>query len=406
VIRDARLRERLAPLARTVESVVPEDELLRKLERGRPLRAKLGLDLTAPTVHVGNGIQLWNLRRLQDMGHVAVLILGDYTATVGDPSEKDRTRPMLTIAQVEENVGTWMRQLGKIVDLSRAEVRRNGEWFSKMSFLEVLELTNRMTVQQMMERDSFQKRWAAESPISVREFLYCLMQGWDSVMVRADVELGGTDQTFNIGVGRRLMEQMGVEPQVSLLGPLVEGTDGGAKMSKSLGNAIGVDDPPKDMFGMAMRVSDALLPKYLNLVTDLPDEEVAALLAGEPMAAKLRMAEALVARYHGADAGRREREEFVRVFSRREAPSEIPEVDVGLPGEDGLWWICDLLKTCVFAASTGEARRLVEGGGVHLDETVVADWRARVAVAGGEVLRVGRRRHARLRRGAGGTIPR
>jgi tyrosyl-tRNA synthetase len=398
VIRDARLRQRLAPLARTVEVVVPEDELLRKLDRGRPLRAKLGLDLTAPSVHVGNGIQLWNLRRLQDLGHVAVVILGDYTATVGDPSEKDKTRPMLTLEQIAENERTWLAQLGKILDLSRAEVRRNSEWFSKMSFLEVLELANRMTVQQMMERESFQKRWKAESPISVREFLYCLMQGWDSVMVRADVELGGTDQTFNLTVGRRMMEQMGMEPQVSLIGPLIEGTDGSAKMSKSLGNSIGLDDPPKDVFGMAMRVSDALLPKFLNLVTDLSDEEIASLpVTTDPMTAKLRMAEALVARYHGAEAGRREREEFVRVFSERKAPSEIAEVRVPPAGEDGLRWIVDLVKACGFAASTGEARRLVEGGAVHLDDVPVGDWRARVAVRGGEVLRVGRRRYARLR---------
>jgi tyrosyl-tRNA synthetase len=398
MIRNERLRSRLTPLVRTVETVVPEDELLRKLERGRPLRVKLGLDVTSPTVHVGNGIQLWNLRRLQDLGHTAVLILGDYTATVGDPSEKDKTRPMLTTQQVESHLATWMGQLGRILDLDRAEVHRNSEWFSRMTFLEVLELSNRMTVQQMMERESFQKRWKSESPISVREFLYCLMQGWDSVMVRADVELGGTDQTFNLTVGRRLMEQMGLEPQVSLLSPLVEGTDGSAKMSKSLGNCIGLDDPPREMFGMAMRVPDAVLPKYLDLVTDLPDEEVAALKAGEPMAAKLRMAEALVARYHGAEAGRREREEFVRVFSRHEAPSEVPEVAVGPPGEDGRWWVVDLLKTCGFAASTGDARRLVEGGGVHLDDVALGDWRARIDLAGGEVLRVGRRRFARLRR--------
>jgi tyrosyl-tRNA synthetase len=398
VIRDDRLRARLAPLARTVETVVPEEEMRKKLESGRPLRAKLGLDLTAPSVHVGNGIQLWNLRRLQDLGHTAVVILGDYTATVGDPSEKDKTRPMLSLEQIAENERTWLDQLGKIVDLSKAEVRRNSEWFSKMTFLEVLDLTNRMTVQQMMERESFQKRWTAQTPISVREFLYCLMQGWDSVMVRADMELGGTDQTFNLTVGRRLMEQQGLEPQVSLIGPLIEGTDGSAKMSKSLGNAIGLDDPPKDVFGMAMRVPDELTGKYLNLVTDLPDDEIMDLVAGERMAAKLRMAEALVARYHGADVGRREREEFVRVFSRHEAPTEIPEVVVGPPGDDGLWWVVDVLKACGFAASTAEARRLVEGGAVHIDDEVVTDWRARLRVAGSEVLRVGRRRYARLRR--------
>jgi len=397
VIRDPELARLLAPLARTVETVVPEEELRERLRRGRPLRCKLGLDPTSTTVHIGNGVVLWNLRRLQDMGHQAVLILGDYTATVGDPSGKDRTRPMLAPEDIERNLATWLDQIGRIVDLERAEIHRNSEWFAGMSFLEVLDLANSMTVQQMMERDSFEKRWKGGEPISVREFLYCLMQGHDSVRVRADVELGGTDQTFNLHVGRRLMELAGLAPQVSLLSPLLEGTDGSEKMSKSLGNCIGLHDDPKDKFGMAMRTSDALLPKYFALATDLTDEEISGLLAGPPMEAKLRMAEALVARYHGEDEGRRQREEFVRVFSRHEAPSEIPDVRLGAPGEDGLFWVVELLKAAGFAASTQEARRLLEGGGVSLDETVLSDWRARLAIRGGEVLRVGRRRHARLR---------
>jgi tyrosyl-tRNA synthetase len=222
------------------------------------------------------------------------------------------------------------------------------------------------------------------------------MQGHDSVRVRADVELGGTDQTFNLHVGRRLMEIAGLPPQASLLSPLLEGTDGSEKMSKSLGNCIGLLDDPKDQFGMAMRTADALLPKYLSLATDVPDDEIARLLAGPPMEAKLRMAEALVARYHGEERGRHEREEFLRVFSRREAPSEIEEVRLGAPGDDGRFWVVDLLKAAGFAGSTQEARRLVEGGGVSLDEAVITDWRARLEVRGGEVLRVGRRRHARL----------
>jgi tyrosyl-tRNA synthetase len=397
MIRDEKLRRLLAPLARTVESVFPEEDLVRKLARKKPLRVKLGIDPTATSVHVGNGIPLWNLRRFQDLGHQAVLILGDYTATVGDPSGKDKTRPMLTTEDVERNVATWLGQLALILDMKRLEIRRNGEWFRRMSFLEVLALADRMTVQQMMERDSFQKRWKEQSPISVREFLYCLMQGWDSVMVDADVELGGTDQTFNLTVGRRLMEQAGKEPQVCLVSPLLEGTDGSAKMSKSLGNAIGLDDAPKDLFGKAMRVSDALLPKYLALATDLPDAEIATLLAGHPMEAKLRMAEAMTARYHGAEVGRRERDEFRRVFSQREEPTEVPDVPVGAAGEDGKHWIVDLLKAAGFATSTSEARRLVEGKGVAMDGETVLDWKARVLLRGGETLRAGRRHVARLR---------
>ena len=413
MIRNPELRRRLAPLSRTVEQVVPEDELLRRLESGRPLRCKLGLDLTSPQVHIGNGIPLWNLRRLQDLGHVAVLILGDYTALVGDPSEKDKTRPMLTREQVARNEATWLDQLGRILDLSRAEVRRNGEWFSKMPFVEVLDLANRMTVQQMLARESFDRRMKAGTPISIREFLYCLMQGWDSVQVRADVELGGTDQTFNLNVGRTLMEQVGLPPQATLVSPLIEGTDGAAKMSKSLGNSIGVSEVPKDMFGKAMRIDDALVGKFLRCVTDVPDAEIEALLAPgrNPRDAKLALAEALVARYHGAAAGAAEREEFIRVFSEHRPPSEMPDLAL----EPGRYAVVDLLFDAGMSPSKSEARRLVRQGAVAIDDRVIADERQRIdfaldgepasddedaaasiVVEPGAVLRAGRRRFVRL----------
>jgi tyrosyl-tRNA synthetase len=406
MIHDAFLREALAPLARTVDTVIPEADLVRKWKAGRPLRVKFGIDPTATSVHVGNGIPLWNLRRLQDMGHQPVLILGDYTAQVGDPSGKDKTRPMLGSEQVEANISTWMSQIGRILDLEGGggrlpvEVRRNGEWFSRMPFLEVLRLADRMTVQQMLERDSFERRAADGTPISIREFLYCLMQGWDSVMVRADVELGGTDQTFNLGVGRRLMEQEGLEPQVAVVSPLVEGTDGHAKMSKSLGNSIGLEDAPADVFGKAMRVSDALLPKFLRLLTDLPDAEIEALLRPEvnPRDAKLRMAESLVARYHGAAAGRAEREAWVRVISEGRPPEDIPEVAVPA-GPQTVW---ALVRACGFAKSNSEARRLLQQGAVTYvpasgeggstpAETATLEPRE------GDVLKVGNRRYARLK---------
>jgi tyrosyl-tRNA synthetase len=409
MIHDAALAKLIAPIARTVETVLPEADLVKKLRRGKPLRCKLGLDLTSTTVHIGNGIPLWNLRRLQDMGHVAVLILGDYTAMVGDPSGKDKTRPMLSTEQVEANAATWLAQIGRILDLPRVEVHRNSEWFSKMPFLEVLTLSDRMTVQQMLERDSFEKRFGDGSPISIREFLYCLMQGWDSVMVKADVELGGTDQTFNLGVGRRLMEQEGLEPQVSLISPLIEGTDGAAKMSKSLGNSIGVTDPPGEMFGRTMRLSDALLGKFLRLVSDLPDDEIAALLAPgtNPRDAKLRLAEALVARYHSPDAARAARGEFVRVISEGQAPSEMPDVPVPA-GALPAW---DLVRRCGFAASNSVARQLLREGAVRVhaaDDGPAADGRPEGAgphrlaestvwpCATGDRLQVGSRKWARL----------
>jgi tyrosyl-tRNA synthetase len=412
MIHDARLATLLGPLARTVESVTPEADLFRKLgehaakKRG-PLRCKLGLDLTATSVHVGNGIQLWNLRALQDLGHQAVVILGDYTALIGDPSGKDKTRPMLTPERVRENGETWLAQLGKILDLSKTEVRRNSEWFAPMPFLEVLRLADRMTVQQMLERDSFEKRFAGGSPISIREFLYCLMQGWDSVEVKADVELGGTDQTFNLNVGRRLMEQSGLEPQVCLIGPLIEGTDGAAKMSKSLGNSIGLSDAPTDMFGKAMRISDALLPKFLRLLTQIPDAQIEALLSPDknPRDAKLTMAADLVRRYHGAAAAEAERATFIHVISEGRAPDEMPEVVVGAPAmagtgrlpPPGARLVVELLRVCGFAKSNSEARRLLEQGAVSINEARIADINATHIVADGDVVKVGSRRYARLR---------
>ena len=403
MLQDPTLREHLAPLARTIDTVVPEAELRTRLAAGRPLRCKFGIDPTSSSVHVGNAVQLWNLRKLQDLGHQAVLILGDTTATVGDPSGKDKTRPMLTPEAIEANLATWMEQLAQILDMDKVEIHRNSEWFSKMGFHDVLGLADRMTVQQMMERDSFAKRHASGDPISLREFLYCLMQGWDSVEVKADVELGGTDQTFNLMVGRRLMEQVGLPPQACLIGPLLEGIDGREKMSKSLGNAIGLDDDPKDQFGKAMRISDEAMPTWMRIATDIPDARVDELLAAaNPMDAKLALAEAIVARYRGAEEGQRQRDAFLAVFRRRETPEDLPEYEAGPRGDDG-WGILDLLKTCGFAASTSEGRRLVEGGGVHLDDVTVTEWRARVELKGGEVLRVGRRRQAGLVVGGSGT---
>jgi tyrosyl-tRNA synthetase len=385
-------RARFGQLARTVESVFPsEAELDSLFSLGRPLRVKLGLDLTSTSVTIGNEIPLRILGRFQELGHLPVLILGDFTTLVGDPSERDKTRPVLTPEQVERNGATWLEQIGKVLDVTRAEARRNSEWLRRLDPGEILRLAGQLTVAQMLERDSFAKRYAEGTPIHLHEFLYCLLQGYDSVAVRADVELGGTDQTFNLNVGRTIQKSAGQRPQVCVINPLLEGVDGSAKMSKSLGNAIGLDATPKDMFGLATRVPDALVGKYLSLATDVADAEIEALLRGDPWTAKKAMAEALVARHCGAEAARREREEFERVFRDRELPEEIPERVVAEAAPTAVALVRD-----AFGISGGEARRLVEQGAVTLDGERLTEPLAAVPLKGGEILRAGKRRFARL----------
>jgi len=385
-------REAFGPLSRTIEAALPSDrDLDALLALGRPLRVKLGIDITSTQVTIGNEIPLRILRRFQELGHVAVLILGDFTTLVGDPSGRDATRPVLTPEEVERNGATWLAQLGKILDLPRAEVRRNSEWLARLSTYELIRLCGQVTVAQMLERDTFRKRYDEGAPIHLHEFLYCLLQGYDSVAVRADVELGGTDQTFNLYVGRQLQKAAGQPPQVCVINTLLEGIDGAKKMSKSLGNAIGVDTPPRDMFGLATRVPDALVERYMLLATDLPDARIRELLAGDIWEAKKAMAEALCARHYGAEAAARERAEFERVFRDKELPESIPEKRVAA-GERA---IAPLVAE-VFGISRSEARRLAEQGAVSFDGERVLDPKAVVRVKGGEVLRAGKRLFARL----------
>jgi tyrosyl-tRNA synthetase len=398
--------EQLAAIRRVSSDIVPEEDLLARLEEsartGRPLRVKYGMDPTSSDIHVGNAIALHKLRTFQDFGHHAVIIIGDYTAMVGDPSGQDATRPMLTADRVEEHARTYLDQVGLIVDLEEAEIRRNGEWFRPMTFAETMRLLSKMTVARMLERDSFEARYRAGKPIGIHEFIYCLMQGFDSVAVESDVELGGADQTFNLMIGRELQRDAGQRPQVCITHPLLEGTDGQAKMSKSLGNAIGITDDPREMFGKAMSLSDELMPKYFAYATDLSEEEVRAVLGGHPRDAKDALSRAIVTRYHGPEAAERASSEFRRVFAGKELPDEMPEVTVK-PAElqDGAFWIVKLLVRAGFAKSNGEARRLVTGGGVSLDEVTVAEP-GDVAIEDGQVLRAGKRRFARIRIRDGG----
>lgn len=389
--------EQMRRILRGAAEVFPEDELRRKLERSRatgtPLRIKLGVDPTAPDIHLGNAVPMWKLRTFQEMGHVAVLIVGDYTARIGDPSGRNALRPPLDEAAVDAYAETYLAQLGRILLPGRLEVRRNGEWLGKMTFMDVVRLASRMTVAQMLVRDDFAQRYAAETPISLHELLYPLMQGWDSVAVRADLELGGTDQRFNLLVGRDLQREEGLEPQAILVNPLVPGTDGVKKMSKSAGNYVGIAESPDQQFGKTMSIPDALMPQWFASFTEVPEDRVAALLGGHPRDAKEALARAIVARYHGEAAADAAAAEFRRVFSKGDVPDEMPEIAVSaaMPA-------ADLVVLAGFAASKGEAKRLIQQGAVSVNDIKLADAKETVEPPDGAVLRVGRLRFARIRR--------
>ncbi len=338
-------------IRRGAADIVPEDALAEKIGRslreGRPLRVKLGLDPTAPDIHVGNAVPLHKMRAFQDLGHQAVLIIGDYTATVGDPSGQNALRPQLSHDEVMAHAETYLAQVGKIIDVDAAEVRYNGEWFAEMTFGDVIGLAAKLTVARCLERDDFAKRMAENQPIGLHELLYPLMQAYDSVMVRSDVELGGTDQIFNILLGRDLQRQVGMEPQVAVTNPLLEGLDGVQKMSKSKGNYIGISEPPETIFGKAMSIPDELMQKYFVLATDLPLERIDELLsdATHPRDAKATLAAAIVERYYDRPAAARAREGFDTVFRAGGLPDDMPELAVPAAElTDGSIWIVQLLR--------------------------------------------------------------
>jgi tyrosyl-tRNA synthetase len=397
-------REQLAILKRISEEIIPEEEFLEKARKaqagGRPLRVKYGMDPTAPDIHLGNAIALHKLAVFQELGHLPVIIVGDYTARIGDPSERNRTRPVLSPEEIEANARTYFDQVGKIVDLGRAEIRRNGEWLEGLRLADVVRLSSRVTVARTIERDDFARRLAEGTPIGVHELLYPIMQAWDSVMVRADVEIGGTDQKFNFLAAREFQRSEGQEPQVIMTHPLLVGLDGAMKMSKSTGNYIGIDEAPEEIFGKAMSIPDELMPTYFLWATDVPDGEADALLDPDrthPRDAKEALARAIVARYHSDADADAAAQAFRRVFSDGREPEEMPDVRVGAGDlEDGRIWIVRLISLAGFAASNGEARRLVKQGAVSLDGEKVKDEKANVPLAGGETLRVGKRKFARV----------
>jgi tyrosyl-tRNA synthetase len=385
--------------------IVPAGGLGEKLRAGRPLRVKLGLDPTAPSVTLGWAVVLRKLRAFQDLGHLAVLIVGDFTARVGDPSGRSETRPRLSKEEVDAYAERLLGQFGKVLDMERAEIRRNSEWLEGLGMEEVLRLTASATVARMLERDDFAQRFRAGRPISLMELLYPLLQGYDSVAVRADVELGGTDQLFNLLVGRDLQRDHGQDPQVALTMPLLEGLDGVQKMSQSLGNYVGVDEPADEMFGKLMSIPDGLIAKYELLCTGLGtadhDRVVAGLADGSihPNDEKRRMARAIVDLYHGEGAGAAAEARFDRVFRAHELPDDVPDVPLPADVTPGRRvWLSSVLAALGLVASKGEGRRLIEQGGVRLDGERVTDPQLEVDPADlvGTVVQVGRRRFARV----------
>lgn len=401
--------EQLAVIRRGVEQITPEDELVKKLERsvktGVPLRVKYGIDPTGIDVHLGHTVPLRKLRQFQELGHQAVLIIGNYTALVGDPSGRDQTRARLTQEQVEANARDYLTQVSRVIDIHRTEVRRNGEWFGRFTFVDVLQLTSKITVQRMLERDDFTKRFRSEPsiPIYLHECLYPLMQGHDSVEINADIELGGSEQLFNLMVGRRLQEEAGQAPQVCVTLPILRGLDGTRRMGKSLGNYIGVGMPAQEQFDRTMSIPDELMREWFELLTDRSEAEIQALLdptVTHPMAAKKQLACDLVSFYHGPEAAASAQRAWEERFSRGQDPADIPEIEVPAGSlQEGKLPAFKLLVAVKLAPSGNEARRLIQGGGSNIgpDRTKLTDPNALVEVTNGLIVRVGSRRIARVR---------
>ncbi len=399
------VEEQLKVIQRGAEEIIPETELIEKLKRsvatGKPLVVKLGCDPTFPDLHLGHTVVLRKLRQFQDLGHQAVLIIGDFTAMIGDPTGRSKTRPALTLEQTREYGKTYFEQASRILDPEKTQVRYNSEWLGKMTFRDVIELSAKYTVARMLERDDFQQRYRSGEPIGIHEFLYPLAQAYDSVEIRADVELGGTDQKFNLLVGRDIQQAYGLEPQVAVLMPLLEGLDGVQKMSKSLGNYIAISEPPEEMYGKVMSLPDSLIYRYFELVTDVPVEELPRLrkMAEEqPRDAKHFLAWTIVRMYHGKEAADRAREHFERTIIRKELPEEIPEV-VFSGKEERRMPLPELLYRAGLVSSKSEARRLIKQRAVQINGERVMDPHMEVDLAEGSplVLRVGKRRFARVR---------
>ena len=397
--------EQLRIIKSGAANIVPEEELLKKLKRGEPLNIKLGVDPTSPDLYLGHAVPLRKMRQFQDLGHRVTLIIGNGTALIGDPSGKNTTRPQLTQEQVEANAKTYVEQAFNVLDPEKTTVVYNADWILKLDLKGLLELCSKFTVARILERDDFTKRYQSHTPIALHEFLYPVMQAYDSVVIKADVEMGGNDQLFNLLAGRELMEKMGMEPQVALTMPLLEGTDGVLKMSKSYGNYVGLTDEPADMFGKVMSIPDELMPRYYRLASTLSVDEVdeieRALANGElhPNKSKRALARNIVALYHDEAAAEEAEAQFDRVFKQHEAPEEIPEFSADLtPNEDGKVYLAKLLHDAGMAPSIGEARRLIDGGGVKINGAAVPakSYNVEPSELEGATVQVGKRKFVKL----------
>jgi len=396
--------EQLAFLKKGTVDLIREEDLKKKLERsaknGKPLRVKLGLDPTAPDIHVGHTVVIRKLKAFQDLGHTVIFLIGDFTGMIGDPSGKNVTRPPLSREEINANAETYKRQMFKLLDPEKTELRFNGEWMDKFTSADFVKLCAKTTVRQILERDDFTKRMAEEKPISLHELLYPLVQGYDSVALDADVELGGTDQKFNLLMGRNLQREYDQEPQVVVTTPLLEGLDGVQKMSKSYGNYIGIDEPATEMFGKVMSISDDLMWRYYDLLTDTPADDLNALKfrcesgAENPRDAKVALAKSIITDFHSSEAAAEAEEDFNRRFVKKEIPDEIEEKQIAA----GTYKLAELLADTGLAASKGEARRLIEQGGVKVNGDKATNNAAEIAIGDSEILlQVGKRKFLKVR---------
>ncbi len=386
-------------LKRGVEEVIERKHLEKVLKSGKKLRVKFGIDPTTPDIHLGHTIPLRKLKQFQDLGHKIVLIIGDFTATIGDPSARLEARRPLTREEVKKNMKTYLPQINKILNLKKTEIRYNSEWFDKKGILFLYELTSKITIQRVLERDDFQKRLKKDKEISILEIIYPLLQGYDSVATKADLEIGGTDQKFNLLMGRKIQKKYNQKPQDIMTLAILEGTDGIRKMSKSLGNYIGITESPDQMYGKIMSIPDSLITKYFSLLTDVPDKEIEKMKKDlkksrvNPRDLKARLAREIVTLYHTKKQALKAEKEFERIFKKKKKPTKVKSYKLKAKS----WLVPDLLLKLKLVSSKSEARRLITQGGVKIDDKVIKDWKKKIQVKKDTIIQVGKRKFARIK---------